>query len=486
MTKKIIERSISLTSYLEKVKEEDISDNQDVQRMFCSDNSFINELVVSVLTEDYIPPIILGEEEHEDGTTQQYIADGMQRTSALVKFRYAHHKITPTIEDSIIKYQRKKKNDDNKTCKDNSGNVIWETVEFNIKGKTFEMLPDELKKIFDDYQIRIVVHQNCTMKQISKYVRRYNNHKGMNTSQRALTYIDEFARKIKNICQNDFFKNCISYSDTERKKGTYEKIVCESVMAVKFLEHWKKQPKHMDLFLNNNSCEADFDLINSYANRIAKICGDKFTDIFIYKDICVWFSVFDKFAKLGFDDSKFVEFIYSFKNNLHNKDVNGLTYDYLTKEKNTKDKKIITEKIDTLYALLLDFLHIDIEETDKEENIILEREEITDDKYLPVLDFVRENISSEIKEEDIDCFYDMIDDYKIDKKSRLLDWQNEPSLIAIIAYSFRQDIDLDDWIKDYFNRNVHYIKNQKENYLLMLHDLNEYIENNEKRRIKHE
>ena len=61
MAKKIREQSISLISYLEKVKDDDISDNQDVQRLFCWDNNAINELIVTVLTDDYIPPLILGE-----------------------------------------------------------------------------------------------------------------------------------------------------------------------------------------------------------------------------------------------------------------------------------------------------------------------------------------------------------------------------------------------------------------------------------------
>ena len=56
MAKKIREQAISLVSYLKNVNSEDISENQDVQRMFCWDSGSINELIVTVLTEDYIPP----------------------------------------------------------------------------------------------------------------------------------------------------------------------------------------------------------------------------------------------------------------------------------------------------------------------------------------------------------------------------------------------------------------------------------------------
>ena len=58
MAKKVREQTVSLSLYLDDVKSGDISENQDVQRAFCWDNSAINELIVTVLTDDYIPPVI--------------------------------------------------------------------------------------------------------------------------------------------------------------------------------------------------------------------------------------------------------------------------------------------------------------------------------------------------------------------------------------------------------------------------------------------
>lgn len=69
----------------------------------------------------------------------------------------------------------------------------------------------------------------------------------------------------------------------------------------------------------------------------------------------------------------------------------------------------------------------------------------------------------------------MLDEYDVDKTSRLLEWQNESSMVAIVAYSFKNDIDLDDWIKEYFKNNCGYFSDQKKNYLHMKKDLEEYI-----------
>ena len=42
MAKKIRKKTLSLDSYLEKIVEEDISDNQDVQRLFCWENGMVS------------------------------------------------------------------------------------------------------------------------------------------------------------------------------------------------------------------------------------------------------------------------------------------------------------------------------------------------------------------------------------------------------------------------------------------------------------
>lgn len=56
-----------------------------------------------------------------------------------------------------------------------------------------------------------------------------------------------------------------------------------------------------------------------------------------------------------------------------------------------------------------------------------------------------------------------------------MDRQNIPSLVAIVAYSFKQDIDLDDWIVRYFEDNNNYNLNQKENYESMKENLNKFV-----------
>lgn len=462
MAKKVREQTVSLSSYLASVNSEDISENQDVQRMFCWDNPAMNELIVTVLTEDYIPPIILGEEELGGDLTQQYIVDGIQRTTALNKFRHMNWKTTKSFENSVIQYQAKMRDEEGHLIKDEDGSILWENREFDIKNKTFEQLPDELKKKFDDYQIRIVIHQNCTMQEISKLVRRYNRNKSMGSNQKALTWIPTYARKIKNIANNEFYKNCVAYSKPMRKNGTYEQTVANSVMATFHLNDWKKTPNDRNEYLEENSSFDEFEKVNEYGNRIAKVCCDKFQNVFVFKDILCWIATFHNFTKLGVEDKKFAEFVNALVNDLHDKVIDEWSYDVLDKEAGTSDKKIIQAKIDTYTALMMDYLHIDTE------TLIVNPKETT-------LSFVQENANPDATEEDIEFYRDMVEDcVKVDEP---VYQQCERAVIAIMAYACmkEQDEEFEKWIQKYKNQ-TNFSPSQKTNFTYMKNSFDKYVQ----------
>ncbi|MBC5688147.1 hypothetical protein H8S37_04260 [Mediterraneibacter sp. NSJ-55] len=168
---KVKEINVPVSAYLADVKGGDISENQDVQRKFCADNSFVDGIAVTLLNGGYLPPIVLGEIPYTDGIVQQYIVDGMQRTAAMRIIRYGNHKFSRTMEDAEIEYQEKKRDEHGKVMKQEDGSIEWERKIFKLSGKTFDELPNELKKRFDMFQVRIVIHPNCAMKEISKLVR---------------------------------------------------------------------------------------------------------------------------------------------------------------------------------------------------------------------------------------------------------------------------------------------------------------------------
>ena len=58
--------------------------------------------------------------------------------------------------------------------------------------------------------------------------------------------------------------------------------------------------------------------------------------------------------------------------------------------------------------------------------------------------------------------------------SKLLEKKNHPSLLAMIVYSYKEDKDLDEWIKHYAKFNESYNLDQQKNFLHMKQDFDQY------------
>ena len=130
----------------------------------------------------------------------------------------------------MVTYQTKATDENGKVKRDDRGEIIWKNVEYDIRNKTYEQLPEELKEVFNGYQLEVVVYQDCDMTKISKLVRKLNNCKPMNQAQRAFTYIDVFAREIREITENRFFKDMYSCNSRDRINGTFERTIGDMVI----------------------------------------------------------------------------------------------------------------------------------------------------------------------------------------------------------------------------------------------------------------
>ena len=448
---KIRKESLTMNMYMEFVKDGDIREDADVQRasgQWTSEQ--INELIVTVLTDGYIPPIFIG----EDLNLQKWLLDGLQRTTSLRIFRFGNYKITSALRNSIINYREMAKDDKGNPIEDDNGDYVWNECSFDIKNKTYDELPAELKKQFNRFQIDTVTFEECTMAKMSDLILIYNNHTGMNAAQKAVTYISEFARSVKDIVNRAFFINYSNFTEKEKTKGVVERVVLESIMCMYHLDNWKKQAKQIASYLNSNSSKEEFDKLDNNLHRLENIITDDIKDIFNSKDSFIWLTLFNKFTELGIDDIKFAEFLKAFKNGLRNNEVDGQLFDTVDQTGSTKDKAIINAKLHILETLMNDFLNInkeDLEEVD-------------------TLEFIKENVKSDATEEDVEFYSEMLDDLtlEVDNDTKLLDKHNRPSLIALVGYACQNDIDLDKWLVDYFNKNTTYILNQVVNYNTMV------------------
>lgn len=418
-------------------------------------------LIASVIKGEDIDSIKVCEQLTSQGVIL-WVIDGLQRLTTLNSYRNEVFKLGKNVEMPMISYQAVRTDGEGNVMKDAQDNYIYETVEYDLRGKGYHDLPVRLKEKFDNYKIDVVKHLDCTNEEIGYHIRRYNRQKSMNVSENAVTYMDNIAKDVKKISvSNRFFKDCGNYTEVERNNGTINRIIMESVMCMFHLDQWKKQSKVMGSFLNINSSPQEFALFDKNITRLEKIYSDAFQEIFTSKDSFIWFTLFHKFTALGLKDIRFAEFLLEFKTNLSNKTVNGELFYEIDKGGSTKDKAIIVRKLNLLEYLMLDFL--DVRKENAEE--------------IDLMKFVRDHVNPNITKEDLEIYNDIFSDLtvNVDNHSRLLDIRNRPSFIALICDACNQDIDLDDWILDFFRRNETFIQNQTENYFSMKSDLEKYL-----------
>lgn len=349
---KIRKQTYSLDQYLKLMNAETIRSDQECQRRSGQwTPNMVNELIFTVLTDNYIPPVILGEE-IINGITRQWIIDGLQRSITLSMFRYANIRITKNIDEYMVSYQRKILDKDGNIKRDENGEIMWESVEYDVRNRTYEQLPEELKDRFNGYQIEVAIHQNCDTTEISRLVRKYNNHKAMNQAQKAFTYVDVFAKEIREITENRFFLDVYSGSRQAKINGTIERTVGDIVLLCNYPDKYRKDTKQGFKWLNENGTMDDFRKIDDLLTRLTVSIQLENKALFNRKNTYIFVAAFKAFTESGKEDTEFNGFLQWFINDGKNTEIDGKTWDSLDITRSTKDSSVVHGKVDYLVALM--------------------------------------------------------------------------------------------------------------------------------------
>lgn len=181
--------------------------------------------------------------------------------------------------------------------------------------------------------------------------------------------------------------------------------------------------------------------------------------------------VFDKFSHFYISDDKFGEFLVAFVNGLNLKEINGENWDKIDSERNTKDKSLINRKVDYITNLMEEFLHMNAAEN--------KAETITENESF-IADVLNMDLEKVIEEMEVyDETLDSLAEKTIRDGSKLLNVENRKSLLALVAYSYERDMDLDEWMEQYAAKNNMYFPDQRKNFLHMKKDFINYIETKE-------
>jgi len=427
-----------------------------------------NKFLTRVLNGQPIPEIVICEQVI-NGKKKSHLIDGLQRLSYSELFRADG--IVVKIDGAEfyeIPYKEYKYDNKGNVLLDEDGDALFEEKIFNVIGKKFSEFPQFLKERFNKFNINVTTYFNCTDDQIAYHIRNYNNQEGMNKNQYEFTGVNmSTATDIKDISKNHpFFKdNYGKYTAKNKTKGDIDKVVVESIMTVNFLSDWKKEVKDSFAYVNKHATDEMFSSFKDTLDRLCKVVDKEIKNIFTTTNSPVWFAIFDKFKGLNIPDNRFKDFVIYIRDSLDDLYVNGESFKEIYKSKNTRDKTIVTKKVNDLITLMYEFLHID--KNLETENSISSVEFIAD-----AIDVDEEVIKEDLEayEEDLD----MLLDNTVKIGAKLRDKENRLSLLTMVAYAYKVNFDLDKWFAQYVKTDTYY-KDQKINFIHMRNDFDEYI-----------
>ena len=428
-----------------------------------------DNLIADALAGNPISPIVICEQFVGNAPTL-WLIDGKQRCTNFASFRRGLFKLGSKIDRPMVEYVHV----------DNSGDEPVSTVEtFDIRKKRYADLPKELKDRYDMYEVEAEYYMDCTDDDIDYHIKRYNRAKPMTAAQKGTLYLGTETNKVvKRLAQHGFFRDEIgNYSPKERKNGSIDRVITESLMAINFLPSWKKQTNALCAYLRDHVSAQAFDQFEGYLDRLDGIVTEDIAEFFDNKNSFIFFTLFHRFAQYGMDDDyDFAEFLRHFKAEMMDKEVNGDTYTELSMNKATKDKPVIERKLNLLETLMCEFLHIDMKDSDgivindrnllKMEEVftdsdIVKEVELTDEETrLAMLRYVSEDLpddelqsfayTASVTEEEINdaaLYLDMLRDWCEDIS--IINSKNISTLLRIVMYGLENDMS-DKKMKDAF------------------------------------
>ena len=328
-------------------------------------NQIRDQAIVTTVQGEDIDPVKICEEIREGKPSQKWIVDGGNRFETWNKFYNNVFALGKNLENYMVPYITAKLDSDGNVVKDEDGYPIMEELEFDLRGKRYKDLPRVLQERFNNYKVIYVEHSNCTEGRMGYHIRRYNNQKSMNKNQKSVTYMEQTAKWTREIMSsNPFFKELSCYHGTSEKNSDPERVMLDTVMLIFFKDSWKTNAEKNALYVETNGEKEQFNSLDDYLRRMYALVedDDNLAKLFEKKDAPMWIAMFDKFTKLGMDDSRFGDFLKAFVNGLRNKKIDGECFDEIKGNKSTKNRSTVFGKLEYLEKLMMDFFSINKED----------------------------------------------------------------------------------------------------------------------------
>lgn len=440
------------------------------------DKNTRDNFIVTVIKNEDFDPIKICEQLTDEGVVL-WLIDGLQRSTTIENYKSGRFTLGKNIDPYIIEYQE--------AIKDENGETKYNNVTYDLRGKAYKDLPDKLKEEFENCPVDVVKHLDCTDEEVGRHIVRYNSGRAMVPAQKIVAYMSNVAKHVKKLSGHAFFNDCANYSDTADKNGTVDKIISETIMGINFFDSWTKNAQKIGKYLNDNATENMFNQFKMYLDRLLNVITPQTGQLFSQKNALIWFLLFDRFTKTGKSDNcyqLFLEHLNEYKKiRVHvsheyelvknsGEYTNHVSFAELDGCKSTKDKGVIEDKLHILEILMNQFLSTVVDE------------DIDIPKDCTAQDIIEAYIDKNVYDEDMEI-YEMeandVSEVIEDIDSELLSEEYRPSFVALTAYAYKHNISdiLRMWLSD-FSKHDDLIKGQKENYLHMREEFDNFVNMN--------
>lgn len=396
----------------------DIRDDHPQQRMPGRwGNDGRDGLVVTVLRDEDVDSIKICEQIYHDATTgrpiaENWLIDGLQRLSVLKRYMMGEFKLGKNIEMPIIKYLAAQKDEKGAFILGEDGRRVYEEVDYDLRGKGYNDLPEELKEAYDSYAIDVVKHLDCTDDEIGYHIRRYNRQTNMNGNEKAVTYLDTIAKDVKKIADNRFFLDCMDSSINNKKRSVNERVIMETLLLIFFSDNWTKAFRKQGEFLRENVTKNQIEIIDDLMTELTDVISEEQRKTFSIKNTPVWIKMFKYFKeKYGnkLSNDSFSDFLTTFEEGLQNKvvllsspqkvydeELDEASFYDIDHAKGTKDKKTLENKLHIIKILMDEYFGKNYEVHNEDEPVEIMDEPVNE---TTTVENVEENNTYEMVEE---------------------------------------------------------------------------------------
>ena len=169
-----------------------------------------SKLIRSILLDYSIPPVYsIGQQNDEKQEMVYSILDGKQRLTSLCSYlnnEFAIHGIEP---------------------------IEYEGTLYNLKGLTFEKLPEELKDVILDYSLSMVYYVYLSDDEIAEMFDLLNNGTPLSRQQKANAFMGmESARRMRELKNHAFFAFNAALPSTQHIRAEDAEAITQAMMII--------------------------------------------------------------------------------------------------------------------------------------------------------------------------------------------------------------------------------------------------------------